>query len=290
MRIVIYGLAKTGTTALFSKIRNSLPPTAICLFEPTALRGSIILRGRLIAALRGDLSPHVLAKVLPLGVMTPAVERFDRFDKQILLVRDPRDRLVSRLLYDAYKPEFAASDRALAGFIQRLRAKEANPLSVPLTELIGCFPQRPSERFDLSIWASHYRFAMIERSFEFHDRRPDIQVFRYEDLVANRFAGLEAYLGFPLGGTDAVTPELGRVLRTRGAGAWRNWFTPEDIPQLEPLLQPYLDRYYPNADWRLAEAPSVERRHASDYVLRIANEQRVGLGLPAFALPAETGA
>jgi hypothetical protein len=34
MKIVIFGLAKSGTTALFYKIKNSLPPDTVCLFEP----------------------------------------------------------------------------------------------------------------------------------------------------------------------------------------------------------------------------------------------------------------
>ena len=63
MKIVIYGLAKSGTSALFYKLRNSLPPGTISLFEPTSYGPADRILYRLRA---GRWAPsHVIAMVLP---------------------------------------------------------------------------------------------------------------------------------------------------------------------------------------------------------------------------------
>jgi hypothetical protein len=63
MRIVVYGLAKTGTSALFYKIRNSLPG-ANALFEPATYGLVRRLRVGLKTALTGRRHPDTLAKVI----------------------------------------------------------------------------------------------------------------------------------------------------------------------------------------------------------------------------------
>ena len=99
MKIVIYWLAKSGTMALFYKLKNSLPPDLICLFEPRSFAPSVLKQRGFRALLGRRREPDVLAKVLPFRPAAPAdVDSFSAFDKQILLVRDPRDRLISRLL------------------------------------------------------------------------------------------------------------------------------------------------------------------------------------------------
>jgi hypothetical protein len=119
----------------------------------------------------------------------------------------------------------------------------------------------------------------------FHDERPHLAVFRYEQLVDSRFDALEAALGMPLGGSAAVPPALNRVVRTKGYGAWRDWFTPEDVASLRPAMQPFLDRYYPSADWDLSPSASLDADDGSRYVERIIDERRTALGLPL--LPAQ---
>jgi hypothetical protein len=39
-------------------------------------------------------------------------------------------------------------------------------------------------------------------------------------------------------------------------------------------MQPFLDRYYSVADWRLAAVFSIRAEHASGYVERIVNDKR----------------
>jgi len=68
MKLVIFGLSKSGTTALFYRLKDSLRGGTVCLFEPQAFGSRAIeakgVRGFLATRLRRK-QPDVLAKVLP---------------------------------------------------------------------------------------------------------------------------------------------------------------------------------------------------------------------------------
>src|SRR5690348_3976598 len=98
MRTVVFGLGKTGTTALFFKLKQAMPADTRALFEPRSFSA--------------DLAParDVLAKVL-LGYNRDVdTSAFLSFDRKVFLVRDPRDTLVSRVLYDIYNEPTICAD------------------------------------------------------------------------------------------------------------------------------------------------------------------------------------
>lgn len=286
MKVVIFGLAKSGTTALFYKIRNSLPPGTIALFEPTSYGKRAHLRARLGAARRGHFAPVVLAKVLPWDSKPVRIQDFDRFDRRVILVRDPRDRLVSHLLYRSYNAAFVRDDAAVAAFLALLTRKEADPRSVSMMRLLRTFDQLEREVGSPASWRERYEGKGVVQPLRYHERQPALPVFRYEQLVDGEFEPLEAILGFSLGGAATVPSELQRVVRTRSYGAWRNWFTPEDVDTLRPIFLPYLERYYPGAEWDLAHSPAIDPDHGSIYVERVINERRTLSGLPPLLLTA----
>ena len=279
MKIVIFGLSKSGTSALFYKVRNSLP-ACISLFEPVSYGATDRLREHLKALKRGYLPRHVVAKVLPEGRRPVRLRDFDAFERQVLIVRDPRDRLVSALLYRSYHADFAPDDAAALEYIALVRRKEADPGAVPLLRLVEAFERLEKTADALDAWIKRYRTRAVTRPLHFHAERPLLPVFQYEDLVDQRFGRLEEIVGFPLSGAAAVPDNLKRVVRTKGAGAWRNWLTPEDIGVLRPLLAPYMEAYYPGGDWDLSEAPAIRPEHASLYVTRLIDERRALTGLP----------
>jgi hypothetical protein len=280
VKIVIYGLSRSGTSALFYKVRNSLPPGTISLFEPASYGLRDQLKERLRALLRGRLMPDVLAKVLPCDPTPVRIGDFDDFDRQVLIVRDPRDRLVSDLLYRSYHASFGCADEDAMHLLKLLRRKEAEPLSVPLLRLIEAVEARQSGAASLPRWISAYREQTVTLPLAFHDRRPGLSIFRYEQMVDGQFGTLEGLLGLALGGSATVPPSLQRVVRTKGYGNWRHWFTPCDLEVLRPVIQPFLDRYYPAADWDLAPSPQLDPAFGSDYVKRLIDEQRTSSGLP----------
>jgi hypothetical protein len=285
MRTVIYGLSRTGTSALFYKLKRSLPANTICLFEPTS-RGLIArLRVGFKSALARTGERDELAKVLPFREGNSVrLADFAVWDKQILIVRDPRDRLISALLYRIYNSDLFRREDALASFVRLLRRKEAAPASVPITAIVETYESLVRRSLPLASWIEFYGRRAIRHPLDFHDARPCLHLFRYEDLVEDRFAGLEAYMGRSLDGSAMVAPEIHRVGRTMGCGTWRDWFTGADVECFQPMLRPYLDRYYPDAEWRLSEAPQLNAEHGSGYVELIVNERRARFGLPSLSI------
>ncbi len=281
MKIVIFGLAKSGTTALFYKIKNSLSPDTVCLFEPTSFdpRG---LKGKAPGWLRSRRrEPNVLAKVLPFRPhQNIETGSFAQFERQILIVRDPRDRIISRFLYGVFDSNFFGHDDPVNRLLDLLRKKELDPNSVTLRTLLETFAELDEQSFSFDRWKTLQQDYSIRRPLSFHEARPGLFVFKYEDLVEERFQGLEEYLGITLSGEAAVPGDLSRVTRTRNYGNWRDWFTKEDVESLRPLVQPFLDRYYREADWKLSAAPSIPADHCSGYVKRIVNDRRVRMKLP----------
>lgn len=280
MKIVIYGLGKSGTSALFYKIRNSLPRGTISLFEPDRYGPREALRARLGALRRGRIAPDIVAKVLPSGRRPVRLKDFEGFDRQVLIVRDPRDRLVSALLYRSYHAAFASDDSAALEFLRWLRRKEARPGEISILSLVSVFETLETAADGESGWLENYPERAVASWLGFHDERPHLPVFYYEDLVDKRFETLERSLGFSLAGSSTVPETLRRVVRTKGYGAWRDWFTPEDVEALGPVVQPFLLRYYPGADWDLNALPRIDPEHASVYSRQLMDERRAMSGLP----------
>jgi hypothetical protein len=275
VKVVIFGLAKSGTTALFYKLKNSLPPDTTCLFEPLFFDSRAVKASEVFSRLLRKREPHVLAKVLPFRPNNPAdVESFSHFDRQILIVRDPRDRIISRLLYGVYDSNFRRDDDKVGVFLELLRRKEAEPRSVTLRTLLATFAKLNGESFSFDTWADHHRQHSIRKPLDFHDARAGLFLFKYEDMIDGRFDGLEEYLGMPLKGEASVAASLGRVARTKSYGNWRDWLTEEDSEYLRPLLRPFLERYYGEADWELNPSPSIPAEYCSLYVERIVNDRR----------------
>ncbi len=283
MKIVIFGLAKSGTTALFYKIKNSLPPDTVCLFEPRSFDPRAVKKKTIKSLFARRHEPDVLAKVLPFRPGAPAdAESFFHFERQILIVRDPRDRLISRLLYGVWHSGLCHNDSKLKTFIEMLRQKEIDPGSVSVRNLLAAFTELSGEAFSFPTWAADYWRHSIRKPLDFYDTHGSVFLFKYEDMIDRQFGGLEKYLGVPLKGDACVPPELARVTRTRNYGGWRDWFTQEDIEALRPVLQPFLDRYYPEADWQLNRSPSIPAEYCSRYVERIVNDRRLSLKRPPF--------
>jgi hypothetical protein len=257
MRVVVVGLGKSGTTAVLYAVKSAMPDGTKVLFEP---RSYVQLD-----------SPNVAAKVLlhPKVAMDYAFYR--QFDRIVLLVRDPRDIQISRALYRAYGARALLANREnLARYVELLRAKEAQPRSVSLTRINTLFLSQGGSELHSAAGLAR----MLDDAMAFHDAFPECFVFRYEEMVEGRFGTLAQYLSLPM---DAMKPEVpdayGRVVRSRRAGNWRDWFCPEDVELYRPVLSAYMSRYGYDDDWRLNADPAIRPEECSEYVLRIVGER-----------------
>jgi hypothetical protein len=257
--IVIFGAYKSGTTGLFSVVRRSLHPEPRVFFEsPEYLPKA------------GDDGRHLLAKViLGVGRRGPISrpESFGHFDRQILLCRDPRDWLVSGMLFMIQQHEVAYRDmEVLHALLSLLRRKEADPLSISFGDLFNAI-STACGRGDA---AAHDAWieCQLASLIAFKTRQSRVHVFRYEDFVGGKWAALEEYLDLPLARDTSVGPEHKHVPRTLAAGDWRNWFLPEDVERFRPLLLPYMRCHGYADNWEVTPPASIAAEHGSSYVAR----------------------
>jgi hypothetical protein len=262
MNILIQGVGRTGTTALFYAIRHALSGTVAELFEPPGEE----LRRAL------ELSPqpdHILAKML-LRESVPAP--YERFQKIIMTVRDPRDTLVSRLLYIVWQSDFCLDDPTTEAYLTLLRAKERYPKGISLMALFSTFSafqrDHPYREYLQVLGGLH-------RQEELLATRPDFFIVRYEDFVDGKVESLRGYLdGLAIGRGVNVAPEVTRVTRSKAHGDWRHWFTQEDVAFFRPMLAARMGALGYADDWELADSPTIDPRYGSEYVARLIAERR----------------
>lgn len=242
MKVLILGLAKSGTTALAYRIHDSWPqgePLRF-FFEPRRWPPEPSVRRE----------GSALAKVL-IGPQSYAdYGSFAEFDKVILIVRDPRDTLISRLLYNLYEFPVATTEAEITAYADLVRRKVENPESIPLRELVALmlrllFPQLASRHPAYPNLKTMQDFAAGGGTWqgEVEALFPDFCTLRYEAFVSEKLGELEDYLGFALPPASAVATEHRRVERSRGSGEWQRWFSPQDEADFVPAMRPYLNRW-----------------------------------------------
>lgn len=260
MRVVIVGLGKSGTTAVLYAIRSAMPPDTRVVFEPHTY---VVVEGT-----------NVAAKVL-LNPRFPIDYAFYRqFDRIVLLVRDPRDVLISKLLYRTFGSRALHGDPAkLEQYLALLRAKETDPRSVSLLRINALYETLSGP----TLHSDEGRSRMLNDAMAFHDAFPDCMVFKYETMVTGKFDALAEYLSLSAAAMKPDVPaQFSRVVRTRRAGNWRDWFCPEDVVHYRPLLSVYMERYGYSDAWELATEPLVRPEECSGYVMRLVRERRGG--------------
>jgi hypothetical protein len=220
MHYLITGQGKTGTTALFASVRQALPASTHCNFEPR--------RPEQIASVFDVAGAVDTVSKVKLRYLLTASFDSSRFDRTVMLVRDPRDRLVSQLLYGFY--DFQVSDDRI-GFDRAyalLQGKVENPESIGFYELAAALAELRGQPNTLGHRAERapIRFSREHQPF----------VAKYEDFVDGELDALDAWLGLRLVRNVDVGDTHRRVERSRSYGEWRHWFTDADLVRM-------------NADW-----------------------------------------
>jgi hypothetical protein len=253
MKTLIVGIARSGTSALYFKLKQALPESTWCLYEPAHFdpsesAGSTDVLAKIVIGLPGEFD----------------YTSFRRFDRKIMMVRDPRDNIVSRILYAPCATEAFRNDKAkVAAFTDALLRKEADPGSVSVVALSDLF-----RRLNGLDGASQP--AMLhDLALDFHRANDDFTVCTYEDFIAGRYAVIEDHLGFALPGGEAdVTAQYEHVVRGKTANDWKNWFTADDVAYFHPRLATFMRAYGYADDWTLAAAPHISPAHGSEFVRR----------------------
>jgi len=250
MKIVVAGAAKSGTTALYYALKQSLPRGYAHKFEPREYVPKPSEDG-------------VLAKIIINSVKK--IEDFDCFDKRIYLIRDPRDIVVSGVLYRIYNAREPIDQGKLAHYLAGIEQKQKDPASISLVEL----QSRLVPLLRNGVRMHQNRGATTS---DFGAQHPGYFVYKYEDLIVGRFDELERYLGFPITFSGEVDAKHKRVARAKEAGGWRDWFTPADVEYYRPLFQDFLVKYGYDLEWTVNSHPQIAAEHSTLYVQRMLEE------------------
>lgn len=271
MRILIYGLAKSGTTVLHLQVKEGMErhfnEKVSEVFEAVRRDGDTLYKRD---GSSYELSKYSVVKsLLPpeenMGVLPDTMlNEFDDFDKKIFIVRDPRDRWVSDFFYRWFhlhnprKDEFERAHRLT-------RYKEEHPKDLPFYTLFTTNPKRNESWKGRQVKLYSGLQYFLDKA-----RQKDWYVMKYEDLMDGQYSDLEKYLGFKLGAGDPVDKRFAHVARSKNHGNWRRWFTVEDIEFYKPLYYDYLKECgYDPEDWELTPVDSLPSSEGSEYMYRL---------------------
>ena len=243
-KILITCLEKSGGTALYHKVLKSFPGKISGIFEPKML---------------GDLnSESLLVKTNIVNVK----QCFQKWDKKILLVRDPRDLIISAMLFNSYS--LYDKEDQFRAFRSLLLKKEYDPKSTPVTRL-----QKAVGYVDPINFYSRLFDELIEFS-----KKKEYFIFKFEDMVLKNYVKLENYLGFKI--KDVEIPEKHDiVVRKKEAGDWKNWFTSSDLYVYKEVINKYLEAFGYPVKWEKETNRIIMPEHASKYVTKIVNKRRL---------------
>jgi hypothetical protein len=269
--ILVVGQQKTGTTGVYSLIKSALLPLRneyFFSFEPS--RGLPLQRVK-----EQDPALSILTKI-----MYKNIDNFelDMFDRRVMTVRDPRDTIVSTLLFKPLLKNIADAVPMSEHqkFIEALQKKERDPRAVSILELMEVADQVGYRKHRPRRLGADYT-AMMDIADE-----QRIHIVRYEDFVDGNVAPLSNYLQLPLNPASSETPSwLMHISRSRGHGAWRDWFTPEDVEHYRPLLRGSMSRMGYADEWELSTAPVIAAATSSAYVADRIEKRRRELAVAA---------
>ncbi len=227
--VLVLGRGKTGTTFIAKSIEAACPvPPVRFVMEPRSRRV-------IDAASDASATATVVMKTLfghwrkKAGRLEALVEgRFGpAFHARIAIVRDPRDELISRLMFrpHGFLWRDKAGPREVEAWARVLEAREADPT---MTFLEVC--RRFREVFGIDTLKTLRQLG--RRGVDYADflaaHQSRLVVLRYEDAVADDFSSVEPALGWPVATTSALGG-FGQTRRSRAANNWMKWFQPSDL-------------------------------------------------------------
>jgi hypothetical protein len=220
--IMILGAAKSGTTALFYAIRNTLIKrhglAVEGLFEPTETS-----KIKNYLATGSDRIP--LVKMLLGPFIRNELGDFDAFDKKIIIYRDPRDNVISRLVYMLPKLIELSEKDKIEAVVKLFQQKEQAPGAISVVQII----KEVSRIAGAPVLLDNVRENALLPAKMKRESGDEYFMMPYDDFVDARFEGLNRYLGFDVDPEFEVDERHSYVVRTKSSGSWKNWFLAEDI-------------------------------------------------------------
>ena len=270
MKILILGTGKSGTTALVYKVAGGLPNChAFSGGQP----------GKHLGNYENAVYKHTYEerKGKSFELYQQHLEK-ERYDREIWMARDPRDAIVSRMLYRWHKGHRGNKEQYQAHLELVLR-KEEDPRSIPFHVICRYTAHNG--------WPITTEEVVEEERVRYQNMTDFVKtldkgwyLFTYESMVGKSFGGLNEYLGFKVEADAEVPQSTGKakVARKKVSGDWRHWFTEEDVDLFKPAYLPYMKLIgYDCVDWTLSNNPVIEPEYSSMYIQRLARLQSINL-------------
>jgi hypothetical protein len=259
MKILILGTGKTGTTVMVYKVSGGLP---------NCLPFSGGRPGKYVGDYENAVYKHTYDERKGKGFdLYREHLQNEHYDRKIWMARDPRDAAVSRMLYRWHRG-YKGRKQQFENHLELVLKKEKDPLSVPFSEICSYTGQDDSPRsVEAVIEEERHRYQKMTEFAK--GLGSDWILFKFEDMVAQKFDALNKYLGCEVQADASVPSASGKakVIRKKGTGDWRQWFTEEDMELFKPAYLPYMELIgYDCNDWKPDPKPVIEPEFSSVYM------------------------
>ncbi|MGF1591529.1 MAG: tetratricopeptide repeat protein [Pleurocapsa sp.] len=215
MKTLIYSLGKSGTTALAYSISKAFDNHEL-VFEPSLLskvdyqRDNLIVKS--IFANRWKKDQNYLPK----------------FDKSILLIRNPLDRIVSYLLYMPYNGDGYSDDRNAQTYVNLLKQKVERPDSVGIYDIDKCYSDIDITGRGSLIQAVKEQSENIQKFYE-SSHAKNFFLLKYEDFIQNNLEELSNYLGRKISNKIKVSKQFRRTERSKNFDNYKAFFLSKEL-------------------------------------------------------------
>jgi len=259
MKILILGTGKTGTTVMVYKVAGGLP-------NCHAFSGG--RPGKYVGEYENAVYKHTYEerKGKSFEVFKEHLDQ-EHYDRKIWMARDPRDAAVSRMLYRWHRG-YEGHKQQFAKHLELVLKKEKDPRSVPFSEICRYTGHAGSPRTIAEVVdEERHRYQQMTEFVK--GLGSDWILYKFEDMVAQKFEALNQYLGFAVQADATVPSTSGRakVIRKKSSGDWRHWFTAEDMELFKPAYLPYMELIgYDCDDWQPDPNPVIEPEFSSVYL------------------------
>lgn len=264
MKVLVLGQGRSGTTALTKALTDAIDPSALGLvFEPRDLNEVNFSR-----------DPIVCKKLID-TFREDERGRFEHFDKTILIVRDPRDNLISRALYMVYRREAFNDDAMADRYFRVVRQKRQERVEFPFRLVVETFEEITGINLEREVSKLNAKTELLWSAVKerFH-------MLRYEDFVSGRLDAINEYLGVSIVHDVKVYEEFKRVERAKRHSDYLAWFTAGDLAYYNKLFAQFLSAFdYPmHTTASQDDHVAIDPREAELYMANVISDGRIRHG------------
>lgn len=257
-RVSIIGLAKSGTSAMYSAVKASLPVPRRLMFEPkTAAELAYVTEGH---------DQNALTKLMYSSTNRLGYDP-QRFTHNVAILRYPRDTVVSSVLFQFNRMKLLNDAENRERLIGLFKKKERDPGSVSIVTLLDAIEVGAADSFRRGFSNQLTRFsAYLDLGWH--------HLITFDQMRAGEFEALNGYLSLQLTPPPPLEGWIGKISRKGDSGDWKHWFCPSDIAFFKEAMEPFLLKYGFDPSWDLDEMPVIDPEHCSLYIARLADARR----------------